>query len=101
MANPTNPNRVVRVKDLNRFKTKSDASYATAGHYHSEKADKVTGGGTNNHIAALNSNGNLKDSGRTVMTALDAVALFNTVFDTRLTLDSEEDGGGEEEQINE
>ena len=24
MGNPTNPNRVVRVKDLNRFKTKLD-----------------------------------------------------------------------------
>ena len=98
MGNPTNPNRVVRVKDLDRFKTKSDASYATAGHYHSEKADKVTGGGTNNHIAALNSNGNLKDSGRTVMTPEEAVTMFNTVFNTSYTLPTEEEGGGEEEQ---
>lgn len=29
MGNPTNPNRVVRVKDLNRFKVKNDALYAT------------------------------------------------------------------------
>ena len=29
MANPTNPNRVVRVKDLNRFKGNTDGLYAT------------------------------------------------------------------------
>jgi len=28
MANPTNPNRVVRVKDLDRFKTNGDDHYA-------------------------------------------------------------------------
>lgn len=27
MGNPTNPNRVIRVKDLNRFKTKCDVAY--------------------------------------------------------------------------
>lgn len=30
------------------------------------KADKVSGSGINNHLAALNSNGNLKDSGKAV-----------------------------------
>ncbi len=30
MANPTNPNRVVRVKDLARFKGNCDESYQTA-----------------------------------------------------------------------
>ena len=29
MANPTNPNRVIRVKDLNRFKGNTDGLYAT------------------------------------------------------------------------
>lgn len=29
MANPTNPNRVVRVKDLDRFKSNTDGLYAT------------------------------------------------------------------------
>lgn len=29
MGNPTNPNRVVRVKDLNRFKGNTDGLYAT------------------------------------------------------------------------
>ena len=37
-------------------------SYAAKGHTHSDKADKVSGN-VNNHLAALNSNGNLKDSG--------------------------------------
>lgn len=29
MGNPTNPNRVVRVKDLARFKSNADATFAT------------------------------------------------------------------------
>lgn len=38
MANPTNPNRSIRVKDLNRFKSKTDALYATK--------DEAQAGGT-------------------------------------------------------
>ena len=36
MANPTNPNRVVRVKDLNRFKTKLDEQGGDGGTVASE-----------------------------------------------------------------
>ena len=83
---------------LKKLVTLAMDKFALKNHLHSDKADKVTGGGTNNHIAALNSNGNLKDSGRTVMTPEDAVTMFNTVFNTSYTLPTEEEGGGEEEQ---
>ena len=49
MANPTNPNRVVRVKDLNRFKGNTDGLYATKS-ANSGKADKV-GTGHGDEIA--------------------------------------------------
>ena len=60
MANPTNPNRVVRVKDLNRFKGNTDGLYATKT-ANSGKADKV-GTGHGDEIALYNNNGNLKTS---------------------------------------
>lgn len=41
MANPTNPNRVVRVKDLDRFKGNADGLYATQTNVNN-KADKST-----------------------------------------------------------
>lgn len=64
MGNPTNPNRVVRVKDLNSFKGKTDGLYATKTNL-GNKADKV-GTGHGDEIALYNSNGNLKTSGKTL-----------------------------------
>lgn len=54
----TNPTKYVTVRRLERFKTKLQESGMDA----SGKADKVSGA-TNNNLAALDSNGNLKDSG--------------------------------------
>lgn len=36
MGNPTNPNRVIRVRDLARFKTKADETYSKKATYASD-----------------------------------------------------------------
>ena len=58
----TNPSKLINVQELAYFEGKVANKYAAKTAL-STKADKVSGSGLNNHLAALNSNGNLKDSG--------------------------------------
>ena len=75
----TNPTKYVTVRRLERYKQKLADLFAAKNHTHSDKADKVSGSGIENHVAGLTSGGNPKSTPLTVDPTTGELATANPI----------------------